>query len=293
MGYNADSKRLTTERGFTLTELLVTASLMVVVLLAVAAVAERTQSASRQDQARVTALAAGQAGLARMAYELRQACYIVPPGATPVSGTYCGRSSVLPAPTACANSAYCIDFIKLMRTCIQRTTTASCSGLPACASPPCVTRLTQRVRYDCSLRDPANNGTTECVRFQGGACATGPVGGATSVDCGAPGRTITACATQATAADPALIRSVLNYNSGGGLDCSSTAQPVFRYCLASDTYTSGTSDRIACTGTPATAVALNLSVYLARRGERQIGLNNGMYLQDGVVMRNIQTDYSP
>jgi type II secretory pathway pseudopilin PulG len=285
---------LRTERGFTLVELLITASLMIVVLLAVAAIADSTQSASKRDQARATTLAAGQAGLSRMAYELRQACYVVPPGTTPASGAYCGRSSVAPAATLCSNPALCVDFIKLMRTCIQRTSTATCPGLAtACATPPCVTRRTQRVRYDCSLVDPANNGTTECVRFEGGACAAAAVAGSPSSDCGAPGRTVTPCTGAALATDPSQIRSVLNYNTGSSLDCSSTARPIFRYCLASDAYTTGTNDGIACSGTPATAVAMQLSIYLARRGERGLGLANGMLLQDGVSMRNIALDTAP
>jgi hypothetical protein len=267
---------------------------MIVVLLAVAAIADSTQSASKRDQARATTLAAGQAGLARMAYELRQACYVVPPGTTPASGTYCGSASVVPAPTLCSNPALCIDFIRLMRSCIQRTTTATCPGVTGtCESPPCVTRRAQRVRYDCSLVDPANNGTTECVRFQGGACATASAGGLPSGDCAAPGRTVTQCTSAALASDPPLIRSVLNYSTGSSLDCASTTHPVFRYCLASDGYTTGTNSGIACSGAPATAVALQLRIYLARRGERRVGLANGMLLQDGVSMRNLTLDSLP
>jgi type II secretory pathway pseudopilin PulG len=284
---------LRAEKGFTLVELLITASLMIVVLLAVAALADSTQRASKRDQARATTLAAGQAGLTRMTSELRQACYIVPPGTTPGTGTYCGRSSIVPAPTLCSDSALCIDFIKLMRTCIQRTTSATCPGIAGtCASPPCVTRRMLRVRYDCSLVDPANNGTTECVRFAGGACAAAASGGSPSSDCAAPGRTVTPCTSAALAADPPLIRSVLNYNTGSSLDCSSTTRPVFRYCLASDTYT-GTSSGIACTGTPSSAVAMQLTAYLARRGERRTGLRNGMLLQDGVSMRDIAPEMDP
>jgi type II secretory pathway pseudopilin PulG len=284
---------LHSERGFSLVELLITASLMIVVLFAVAAIADSTQSASQRDQARATTLAAGQAGLARMAYELRQACYVVPPGTTPPSGTYCGRSSVAPESTLCSNPALCIDFIKLMRTCIQRTTTSSCPGVTPCAAPPCVTRRTQRVRYDCSLVDPANNGTTECVRFQGGACATASSGGSPSSDCAAPGRTVSPCTSAALATEPALIRSVLNYSTGSSLDCASPTHPVFRYCLASDSYTTGTGAGIACSGAPATAVAMQLTIYLARRGERRLGLANGMLLQDGVSMRNVTLESAP
>jgi prepilin-type N-terminal cleavage/methylation domain-containing protein len=286
--------RLRSDRGFTLVELLVTASLMVVVLLAVAGIADTTQRSSQRDQARATTLAAGQAGLARMAYELRQACYIVPPGTTPTTGTYCGRASVVPAPTLCSNAALCVDFIRLLRTCVQRTAAATCPGVATtCAAPPCVTRRTQRIRYDCSLVDPANNGTTECVRFAGGACATASAGGSPSSDCGAPGRAVSPCTSSAAATDPSLIRSVLNYGSGSGLDCSTTIRPIFRYCLSTDTYTTGTNSGIACGGAPATAVAMQLSVYLARRGERLRGLANGMYLQDGITMRNIALENAP
>jgi hypothetical protein len=38
---------------------------------------------------------------------------------------------------------------------------------------------------------------------------------------------------------------------------------------------------------------MQLSVYLARRGERLRGLANGMYLQDGVTMRNIALENAP
>jgi type II secretory pathway pseudopilin PulG len=281
------------ERGFTLTELLITATLMIIVLTAVAAIAESTQSASRRDQARATTLATTQAGLSRMTYELRQACYLVPPGTTPAAGTYCGRPSVRPAPTNCSNAGLCIDFIMWTRSCIQRTTTASCAGAPACASPPCVTRGTLRVRYDCSVVDPAGNGTTECVRFTGGACAAPASGTAPSPDCAAPGRTITSCSSAQASGDAVLIRSLLNYNAGSGLDCTSTARPVFGYCTASDNYVATSNDRLSCSGTPSTAAAVTESIYVARRGERSVGLANGMYLQDGAALRNATLDTSP
>jgi hypothetical protein len=38
---------------------------------------------------------------------------------------------------------------------------------------------------------------------------------------------------------------------------------------------------------------MQLSVYLARRGERRAGLANGMLLQDGVSMRNIALESGP
>jgi hypothetical protein len=90
-----------------------------------------------------------------------------------------------------------------------------------------------------------------------------------------------------------LVRSVLNYGAATGLDCSSGMRPVFRYCLATDTYTATTADRVACTGTPATAVAMNLSIYVARKGERRTGLANGMYLQEGLALRNVALETSP
>jgi hypothetical protein len=94
------------------------------------------------------------------------------------------------------------------------------------------------------------------------------------------------------ATDPPLIRSMLNYSTGSSLDCTSTTRPVFRYCLSSDSYTA-TNSGFACTGTPATAVAMQLTAYLARRGERRTGLTNGMLLQDGVSMRNIALETAP
>jgi type II secretory pathway pseudopilin PulG len=293
-GVTTPRRRLRAEAGFTLVEMLLTASLLVILLLAVAAISDQSQSVSTRDRARMTSLAAAQAGLSRMTYELRQACYIVPPGATPNAASYCGRASVRPAPTQCVDPALCADFIRFTRTCIQRTTTATCPGVATtCASPPCVTRGTERIRYDCSLVDPANTGTTTCVRFQGGACATAAAGVNPSTDCAAPGRAITACTSGLTSSDAALIRSVLNYGAGSGLDCTSTTRPIFRYCLAADTYTATSSDRISCTGTPATAVAMNVSIYVARRGERKAGLANGMSLQEGVALRDVTLDTTP
>jgi hypothetical protein len=228
-----------------------------------------------------------------MTYELRQACYVVPPGTTPNAGTYCGHGSVRPAPTICSNSGYCLDFIMWTRTCIQRTSTATCAGAPACGSPPCVTRGTLRVRYDCSVLDPAGNGTTECVRFAGGACATAAVSTNPSTDCAAPGRTITACSGAQAATDAVLIRSLINYNTGSGLDCTSTARPVFSYCTTSDNYVATSNDRLTCSGTPSTAAAITESIYVARRGERRVGLANGIYLQDGAALRNATLDTLP
>jgi hypothetical protein len=224
------------------------------VLGAVLTMLSATARTAKGDQERTDTLTSAHVGLTRMATELREACYIVPPGTTPPSGRYCGTASLAPAATACSTSTSCIDFIMLTRTTVTRT-----GG--SCAVTPCVTRGTLRVRYDCAIADPAGNGTTRCVRYQGGSCATTGT-----------------CAAPATTASANLVRSVLN-----SVDAT---KPVFRYCVGTGGFTV-TGNRLACAATPATATSLNVSVYVGRKGERLSGQANGMYLQEGVGLQNI------
>jgi type II secretory pathway pseudopilin PulG len=251
--------RFACERGFSLTEVLVVSLILIFVLSAILGIVTSTTKLAKGDQERSDTLASADIGLGRMATELREACYIVPPGTTPVSGRYCGTSGLAPAATGCASSANCIDFIMLTRTTVTRT-----GG--SCATTPCVARATVRVRYDCAVSDPAANGTTRCVRYEGGSCAT-----------------TAACDSPPATPRSDLVRSVLN-----SVDA---ARPVFRYCTGTDAFTA-TGNRLACTASPGTATALGVSVYVARSGELKTGagMRNGMFLQRGVGLPNIGQD---
>src|SRR3954463_8065364 len=85
--------RLACERGFTLTEVLVVAALLIVVLTAVASISESTRTNANADQKRTDTLDRANAGLGRMVADLRQACYLIPPASASATGTFCRISS--------------------------------------------------------------------------------------------------------------------------------------------------------------------------------------------------------
>jgi hypothetical protein len=65
---------------------------------------------------------------------------------------------------------------------------------------------------------------------------------------------------------------------------------VFVYCERSGlTLTTGTA---ACTSTPATADAIQISLAVARQGQRRTGGRGSFLLQEGVELNNINEDPS-
>jgi hypothetical protein len=121
-----------------------------------------------------------------------------------------------------------------------------------------------RVRTDCGAADPASASQTECARYAV-AC--------TAASCPSP-----------TALTGVLVRSVTN----GGATGSPTN--VFVYCTRETL--SSAAGAPGCSATPATAGAIQISVAVARRGQRKTGGAGAFLLQDGAELKNINEDNS-
>jgi type II secretory pathway pseudopilin PulG len=249
------------QRGWTLVELLITASLLIVVLSAVLAIADSTQRQASADDERSVTVGAAQAGLSRMVQELRQGCAIFVPAQAPTSGQYCfNQFFVAPEPTACTRTTDCIDFVLRERTVFNR----SGNSVSAISHP------LERVRYECAVADPASTSDlprANCVRYEG-SCGIN--------SCPSP--------TQQTGV---LVRSIRNSGSPGA------PTNVFRYCTRTDPYTCNLAP--TTTVSSATAVAsmvdaMKLSLAIARRGTRPTGTTTEFFLQAGFELKNIAPD---
>jgi hypothetical protein len=240
------------EAGWTLTELLVTAALLVVLLTAILSIADGTQKTAAADQERTNTVGDAQVGIARIANDLRNACVFFGANGTATPGTYCRQTfTAAPGTSVCVRSSDCVDFILDARTVVTRPAgTAS--------------RSLVRVRIDCGETDPAVATQTRCARYAV-AC--------TPASCPSP-----------TALSGVLVRSVTN----GGVTGSPTN--VFVYCTrhALD-LTAGTA---ACSATPATADAVQITLAVARRGQRRTGGAGSFLLQDGAELHDINEDAS-
>jgi type II secretory pathway pseudopilin PulG len=249
--------RLRSERAFTLVELLITTTLLVLILTAVLAITDATKQQASADQERSATTAAAQTALARMVGELRQACVVFVPGVTPAPGQYCfNQFSTAPAATACPRTTDCVDFVRRSATSFTRSGNSVSS-----ISHPLV-----RVRYECAQADPASSSDlvrTQCVRFSG--------------SCGA-----TACASPTTQND-VLVRSILN--SG-----ATASPPIFQYCTRPNPYGCNVTPGSTVSSLNPLAAAMLVSVRVARRGQRSVGTSTSELMQDGVELKNIAPD---
>jgi Tfp pilus assembly protein PilV len=269
----AAHRRLGSESGFSLVELLITATLLVVMLLAVLSITDATKRRATADSERSVTVSSSEVGIARMSRELRQACAIFVPGVTPSTGQYCfNQFSTAPAATACTNLSDCIDFVERGRSCYTR---AAGGGVTLCSTA----HPLKRVRYDCG-DSPVTSFSltrTRCARFEG---SCGP----------------TSCASPTTRTGNVLGRSVLNATNGQN---PSSPNAIFQYCARGSVY--------SCTLTPTTTVtststsgqastagigALRVSLRVSRRGTRASGNTTSFFLQSGIELRNIVNDAS-
>jgi Tfp pilus assembly protein PilW len=267
-------RRCASERGFSLIELLLTMTLMIVVLAAVVTLADSTRSNANADQKRSDTLDVAQAGLSRMVDELRQACYLVTPGAAAATSTgasLCGYYSNTwsVGVSGCGATAQnnCIDFVMRGRPVVTRDGGGTVTS---------VARSVTRVRYLCSTTDPRDpRGTsTQCERFAVG-CTTTPL----SSSC-------PAATTANGATDTVLTGSVTN-----SAVTSATAPapgPIFTYCAR--------ATALSCSATfSALPSELHVELAIARRGTLRNGLGNSIDLKQGVELRNLNpaTDHLP
>jgi type II secretory pathway pseudopilin PulG len=292
---------LRSERGFTLVETLIVASLMIVVLLAIASISDSTKTVANADQRRSDTLTFASAGLNRITDDLRQACYLIPPATATTTGTFCrtpqttiaaststGTRTTTPngptvggasESTACAPTATpattnnnCIQFLMRGRTTVNRD--------PVTGTATGATRTLWRVRYNCAILDPRDPlGTnTQCERF---ATQCTLSGAATS--CLAPcSPSATGCTAAGASTDSLISGSVTN---SAVTDATLTPRPIFLFC-----------DRVnilTCSATFASSsAALRVELAIARRGTLRRGLNNSVELKDSAELRNNVTDDS-
>jgi type II secretory pathway pseudopilin PulG len=291
--------RFASERGFTLVETLFVASLLIVVLVAVASISDSTRSNANADQKRTDTLDRANAGLGRMIADLRQACYLIPPASAAVTGTYCRTTSTTlaaststgtrtvtpngpaasgestacsPAATPATTANNCIQFLMRGRTSITRD--------PGTGAVTAVSRPLWRVRYNCAVRDARDpRGTaTQCERF-----ATQCTTSAGATTCLAPcSSSATGCTAAAASTDDFITGSVTN---AAETNAANIPRPIFLYC-----------DRTAaqtCSATfSAIAAAIRVELAIGRRGTLRNGLANSIDLKDTAELRNNLSDPS-
>jgi type II secretory pathway pseudopilin PulG len=240
------------ESGWTLVELLVVATLLIVVLTAILSISDGTQKTAAGDQERTSTIGESQAGIARIAENLRNACYVFSPGGANFATSLCRTNfTTAPATSTCTRSSDCIDFINKGRTSVTRPSGAAI-------------RTLRRVRIDCGQVDPASPSQTQCIRYAG-ACA--------AALCPSP-----------TSVTGVLVRSVVNGGATG------SPANVFVYCTRdSINLTAGAP---SCSAIPATADAVQISLAVSRRGQRRQGTQGSFYLQEGAELKNISQDAS-
>jgi hypothetical protein len=81
-----------------------------------------------------------------------------------------------------------------------------------------------------------------------------------------------------------MARSVTNFGAAG------SPVNVFVWCTRETILATGGSP--ACTSIPASAGAVQISLAVARRGQRLTGNRGSFLLQEGVELRNINEDVS-
>lgn len=252
---DAARKTRTSESGWTLVEVLIVSALMVVVLGAVLSISDKTQQTAASDNERGSTVGDAQTGIARMADDLRNACVLFGAGGTGSPGYYC-RQNFTTAPGTSACTRSSDCIDAIVDT---RTSVTRPSGA--------ATRGLLRVRIDCNTADPASTLQRQCSRYAV-AC--------TSSSCPSP-----------TALTGVLVRSVTNFGATGA------PVDVFVWC-SRDTITL-TGGAASCSGAPATAGAVQISLAVARKGRRppaSPGAGGSFLLQDGVELKNINQDMS-
>jgi hypothetical protein len=281
---------------------LVVASLLVVLLLAVASISDSTRGNANADQTRSDTLNSASAGLSGIVADLRQACYLIAPDTAQVTaGTFCrvplttlsastatGTRTVTPVgptvngseSTACSSTATppttsnnCLEFLMRGRTVVNRdASSGAVSG---------TTRTLWRVRYNCAIVDPRDplRTNTQCERFAT-RCTT-DVAGATT--CLAPcSQSATSCTASTASTDARTAGSVSN---SAATDPAVTPRPIFLYCARADI--------LSCSATfSGAAAAIRVDLAIARRGALRTGLRNSVELKDAAELRNSVTDGS-
>jgi type II secretory pathway pseudopilin PulG len=246
------------ESGWTLTELLVVAALLIVVLAAILSVADGTQQTAASDQERTNTIGDAQTGIARITDDLRRACLVFGPGGTSFAGFVCRTNfTTAPGATACTRGSDCIDVITIARTSVARPTGTA-------------TRAFQRVRIDCGQPDTATSARTQCTRY----AAT-----CTAASCPSP-----------TSVTGVLVRGVTNGGATG------SPANVFVYCTRETiSAATGPAGCSASPTTPATAGAVQISLAISRRGQRRVdgpGSGGSFYLQEAAELKNINQQVS-
>lgn len=240
----------TNESGWTLVEVLIVTALMVVVLGAVLAISDKTQQTAASDSERGSTVGDAQSGIARIASDLRNACVLFGAGGTGSPGYYCRQNF-----TAAPGTSACTRSSDCIDAIVDtRTSVTRPSGA--------ATRGLLRVRIDCGTTDPASATQTQCSRYAV-ACTTS--------SCPSP-----------TALTGVLVRSVTNFGATG------VPVNVFVWCTP-DTITLN-AGAASCSGTPATAGAVQISLTVARKGHTppaSPGSGGSFLLQDGVELKNI------
>jgi hypothetical protein len=281
-----------------LVELLVVAALLIVVLTAVASVGEQTRTRANADQKRTDTLDVASSGLNRVIGDLRQACYLIPPGTAQLNGTFCritnttiaastttGSRTTTPdgatasgaESTACSATATpattqnnCIDFLMRGRTGVTRD--------PSSGAITGTTRTLLRVRYNCAIRDPRDpRGTnTRCERFSAPCVTSG-----SSTSCPAPcSPSATSCAASGSSQDVVVADSVTN---SAETNPANIPRPILLYCSRATAQTCGATFSQA-------AAAIRVELAIARRGTLSNGLANSIDLKDAAELRNNVSD---
>jgi type II secretory pathway pseudopilin PulG len=233
-----------------LLELVVVVTLLGVILAAILTIADGTSKTAAADQERTNTLGDAQVGISRIADELRNACVFFGAGGIGSAGNYCRVDfTAAPGNSACTQSSDCVDAIINTRTTVTRPSGATTRGLV-------------RVRINCGTADPASATQRECARYAVACSPTSPPG------CPSP-----------TALTGVLARSVTNFGATG------SPMNVFIWC-ARETILS-TAGTNSCTGIPATAGAVQISLAVARRGQRVTGNRGSFLLQEGVELKNL------
>ena len=235
-----------------LLELLVVVTVLGLLLAAILTVADGTGKTATQDQERTNTIGEAQVGIARIADELRNACVMFGPGGTGAVGSYC-RVNFTTAPGTSVCSRSSDCVDAILNT---RTSVTRPSGA--------ATRSLVRVRIDCNSADPVSTAQRQCSRYAV-AC--------TASSCPSP-----------TALTGVLVRSITNFGAPG------SPVNVFVWCTR-ETIVS-TAGAASCSGAPATAGAVQISVAVARKGQRRTGNAGSFLLQEGVELKNINEDFS-
>ena len=265
--------RLRSERGWTLIELLVTTSLLILVLGAVVTISTRGQQAAKADSTRSVQVGTAGVAISTMGRDLRQACALLPvtaslnsrycdtwfdtsksTGAAPWSGSI---SSSCPATSTVSN---CIDFI---------TRTRFSSGV----------QNYQRIKLDCTqIRNSPS--ATACVRY-----FSSPVTSVSSLS-SAPTNSST------------LVDGIINSASGSTCRVDRLGNPITTPGLSVFpifTWLSRGGSAVASPA-PAGAAAVQVTLCAARRETLNANLNvsnglaNAAVLQDAAQLPNLTRD---